>query len=93
MSACFSMQCNLSAEVHHMARQVCCSQAQCLAARYKSLVYDTPSHLPPRAPGAQPRAAAALEDVRTVRVHVRGDSAELSLDIDESYTLTVGTGA
>lgn len=61
--------------------------------RYKSLVYETPSHVP-RARGAQPRAAAAHgEDVRTVTVHVRGDSEELSLNTDESYTLTVCPGA
>ncbi len=75
-----------------MAGHTCSIQVQCLVTRYKSLVFDTPSHLP-RARGAQPRAAAAHEVVHTVTVHVRGNSEELSLDTDESYTLTVCTRA
>ena len=58
-------------------------------ARYQSLVYDTPSHLP-RARDTQPRPVMARQIVHTITVRVRGDSEELSLDTDESYTLKVG---
>ena len=90
MKPCVSLHRKLPSSSHSVARHACCIQPVCLATRYKSLIYDTPSHLP-RARGTQPRPAAAHEDVRTVTVHVRGGGEQLSLDTDESYTLTVST--
>ncbi len=55
--------------------------------RYQDLVYDTPSHLP-RGCGVS-GAVTEAGYVQTVSVHVTSSSEELSLNMDESYTLTV----